>query len=116
MKKKTVVALLVCSLFVAGAYPAEAHEAGKPMTKKAQKIKCDEMKKMNPMHEMILETHAILLDTIKLVEKSGKDDETTKDAQALASRLENLIQKHKAMHENMMKEMCNGKMPREKME
>lgn len=111
MKKIPVAAILAASLLIFGTYlHAEAHDNGKPMTKKAHKMKCDEMKKMRPLHEIILETHAIMLETIKLVEQSSKNEEAAKDASALSHRLEDLIQKHKTMHENMMKKMCGGKM------
>jgi hypothetical protein len=111
MRKIAVLALLVGAVFLFSAQSAQAHEDGKPHAKKdhamKDKIKCEEKKKHegmkhDAMHQMMLETHAIMLETIKLVGKTAMDEETAQKAEALGHRLEDLIQKHKEMHAQMM--------------
>jgi hypothetical protein len=57
---------------------------------------------------MMFETQEIILESLKLVEKTAMDDPTRKKAQELQKRMEKVIADHSAMHEEMMKNMKSG--------
>jgi hypothetical protein len=123
MKNLSVLTAVICGLFLLSSVPAMAHEDHKDAkTQKKTEKKATEkgekktekksaampMPNMHAMHQMMLETHAIMLETIKLVEKTAMDDDTAQKAEGLKRRMEDLIFMHKSMHDEMMKNMKEG--------
>jgi hypothetical protein len=67
--------------------------------------KGDSGKMMEYRHKMMLETQDIILEALKLIEASAMDKPSAAKAQDLQKRMQAVINSHKAMYEEMMKEM-----------
>ncbi|MBI3795264.1 MAG: hypothetical protein HY280_11150 [Nitrospinae bacterium] len=124
MNKNSILAVFTGLMFLFGTVPAFAHEGHddapvkkavkKPVKKPEPKAKDSEQHMA--VHKMMLETHAIMLEMIKLIQKSAMDEDTSARAEALRKRMEDLINMHKGMAakmhgaEGMMKMDNHGNM------